>query len=60
MKLLITIAFLIAMTVSGLTSLHFFKETDYDLSSLLIIMTYISIVLGIYVATTGKRKIITH
>jgi hypothetical protein len=60
MKTLITIALLIAMVVSGLTSLHFFKETDYDLSSLLIITTYLSIVFGIYIATMGRRKTIGH
>ncbi len=60
MKTLITIALLIAMVVSGLTSLHFFNETDYDLSSLLIVTTYLSIVFGIYVATMGKRKTIGH
>jgi len=48
------------MVVSGLTSLHFFKETDYDLSSLLVITTYLSIVFGIYVVTMGKRKTIVH
>jgi L-asparagine transporter-like permease len=59
-KFLITSALLITMVVSGLTSLHFFKETDYDLSSLLVIATYLSIVFGIYVVTMGNGKAVRH
>ena len=56
MKLLITFVLMITMVASGLSSLHFFKETDYDLSSLLIITTYLSIVFGIFLATTHRHK----
>ncbi len=35
MKSLITTLLFFTMVASGLTSLHFFRETDYDLSSLL-------------------------
>jgi hypothetical protein len=56
MKLLITFVLMVAMVVSGPASLHFFRASDYDLSSLLIITTYLSIVFGIYVATSHRRK----
>ena len=56
MKLLITFVLIIAMIASGPASLHFFKESNYDLSSLLIITTYLSTVFGIFVATTHRHK----
>jgi hypothetical protein len=56
MKLLIAAVLLITMIVSGLTSLHFFKASNYDLSSLLIIAAYASIVFSIFVATTNRRN----
>jgi hypothetical protein len=48
------------MVASGLTSLHFFRATDYDLSSLLVISTYLSMVFGIYVLTMDGRKRLSH
>ena len=60
MKILITILLLATMVASGLTSLHFFRATDYDLSSLLIITTYLSMVFGIYVLTVREGKRISH
>lgn len=60
MKLLITVLLLTTIVVSGLTSLHFFRETDYDLSSLLIITAYASIVVGIYNLTVRGRKRLSH
>lgn len=56
MKLLITLVMLISMLVSGMTSYHLFRASSYDLSSLLIIASYLSIVLGIYVVTMRKQK----
>lgn len=56
MKLLIAIVLMITMVASGPASLHFFKETDYDLSSLLIVTTYLSVVFSIFIATTHRRK----
>ena len=56
MKLLITFVLMIAIVASGLSSLHFFRASDYDLSSLLIITTYLSIVFAIFVATTHRRQ----
>ena len=60
MKFLITTLLLVTMVASGLTSLHFFRETDYDLSSLLIITTYLSMVFGIYVLTVRNKKRLSH
>ena len=56
MKVLITIILLISIVVNGLTSYHLFRASSYDLSSLLIIASYLSIVLGIYVVTMRKPK----
>jgi hypothetical protein len=60
MKFLITTLLLVTMVASGLTSLHFFRETDYDLSSLLVITTYLSMVFGIYMLTVYHRKRLSH
>jgi hypothetical protein len=60
MKFLITTLLLVTMVASGLTSLHFFLETDYDLSSLLVITTYLSMVFGIYMLTVYHRKRLPH
>ena len=56
MKVLITLILLISIVVNGLTSYHLFRASSYDLSSLLIIASYLSIVLGIYVVTMRKPK----
>lgn len=60
MKSLITTLLLVTMVASGLTSLHFFRETDYDLSSLLVISTYFSMVFVIYMLTVYHRKRLSH
>jgi hypothetical protein len=56
MKVLIAIILLISIVVNGLTSYHLFRATDYDLSALLTITSYLSLVMGIYVVTMGKRR----
>jgi hypothetical protein len=56
MKVLITLILLISIVVNGLTSYHLFRASSYDLSSLLIIASYLSIVLGIYIVTMRKPK----
>jgi hypothetical protein len=56
MKVLITFALIIAMVACGITSLYFFKVSDYDLSHVLVIATYLSIVFGIYELTVVGRK----
>jgi hypothetical protein len=47
---------LIIVAACGLVSLYFFRATDYDLSSLLDIAAYGSIVSGIYLMTVHRRK----
>jgi hypothetical protein len=56
MKILITFALIVVMVVSGVTSLYFFKASDYDLSHVLVLATFLSIVFGIYELTAGGRK----
>lgn len=56
MKILITFALIIVMVISGLTSLYFFQASDYDLSHVLVIATFLSLVLGIYELTVGGHK----
>lgn len=61
MKLLITVLTVIIVAAAGLTSLHFFRDFSYDLSSLLDIVAYGSIVTGIYLLTTyHKQKNLSH
>jgi hypothetical protein len=42
--------------INGLTGYRFFRTEAYDLSSLLIIASYLSIVFSIYVLTMNKPK----
>jgi hypothetical protein len=56
MKILITFALAIVMVVSGLTSLYFFRASDYDLSHVLVVATYLSMVFCIYELTVGGRQ----
>jgi hypothetical protein len=55
-KLLIILLMLTSIVINGMTSYHLFRASSYDLSSLLIIASYLSIVLGIYVVTMRKPK----
>ncbi|HXB09676.1 MAG TPA: hypothetical protein VNW04_21265 [Puia sp.] len=56
MKYLLTIVLLIAVVLNGLTGYHFFTHSNYDMSSLMIIASYLSIVMSIYVLTVSSRK----
>jgi hypothetical protein len=56
MKFLITILMLAVVAACGLLSLHFFRDFDYDMSSVLDIIAYGSIVSGIYLMTLQGRK----
>lgn len=56
MKYVITLLLLIGVVINGLTGYSFFRTASYDLSSLLIVASYLSIVFSIYVLTTGKKK----
>jgi hypothetical protein len=60
MKLLITILMLAVVAACGLFSLHFFRDFDYDMSSVLDIIAYGSIVSGIYLITAHSRKKLSH
>jgi hypothetical protein len=60
MKLLITILMLITVSSAGLASLYFFRDFSYNLSSLLDVVAYASIVSGIYLMTANRRKILAH
>ena len=60
MKLLITILTLAVVAVCGLTSLHFFRDFNYDMSGVLDIIAYGSIVSGIYLMTVQNRKKLSH
>jgi hypothetical protein len=56
MKYVIALIMLISIAVNGLNSYRFFQVSSYDLSSLLVVTAYLSIVLGIYALTAGKKK----
>jgi hypothetical protein len=60
MKLLITILMLITVASAGLASLYFFRDFSYNLSSLLDVVAYASIVAGIYAITRKGRKVLAH
>jgi glucose uptake protein GlcU len=60
MKLLITILMLITVVSAGLASLYFFRDFNYNLSSLLDIIAYAAIVIGIYLMTVNNRKTLSH
>ena len=50
-QLLITV---FAVAVIGLISYHFFRQEEYNASSLLILTSYLSIVLGVYMLSNKK------
>ena len=56
MKYVIALVLVIAVVLNGLTGYHLFESSVYNLSSLMIIASYLSIVFSIYVLTMSKRK----
>jgi hypothetical protein len=60
MKLLITILMLITVASAGLASLYFFRDFNYNLSSLLDVVGYASIVVGIYLLTVNRQKALSN
>jgi hypothetical protein len=60
MKLLITVLMLITVVSAGLASLYFFRDFNYNLSSLLDVLAYAAIVTGIYLVTVNRRKILAQ
>lgn len=53
-KYVVAVLFLIAVVANGLTGYRLFRSNEYDLSSLLIIASYASIVGSIYFLTKSK------
>jgi hypothetical protein len=56
MNKILSILLLFAVIVTGLTSLHFFRLSDYNVSALLTITSYVSIVLSIYALSMRKAR----
>ena len=60
MKYIITFVLLIAVVLNGLTGYQLFQHANYDLSSLMIYASYLSIVMSIYVLTVSRKKPLKH
>jgi len=56
MKAFISLLLLISVVVSGITSYHLFRQSNYDVSAVLTITSYLSIVFSIYALTIRSRK----
>ena len=56
MKFAIIVLLLVAFVVNGFTGYRLFRAESYDLSDLMIIASYFSIVFSIYVLTTRKSR----
>ena len=57
MKYIIALLLVISIVVNGLTSYHLFRSEDYNISSLLIITAYASLVLSIFVVTNRRKQL---
>jgi heme/copper-type cytochrome/quinol oxidase subunit 3 len=55
-KALITLILLISVIVSGFTSYQLFRQSDYNVSALLTITSYLSIVMSIFALTVTSKK----
>ena len=60
MKYIITLVLLVAVVLNGLTGYRLFEHSNYSVSSLLIIASYLSIVMSIYVLTMKRSKALFH
>jgi hypothetical protein len=56
MKTLISLLLLISVVVSGFTSYMLFRQSDYNISAVLTIASYLSMVFSIYALTMSNRK----
>lgn len=56
MKYFIAALLLIAVVANGLTGYHLFRATEYDLSHVLVLASYASIVGIIYFLTVYKQR----
>ncbi|MDP4150654.1 MAG: hypothetical protein Q8932_06885 [Bacteroidota bacterium] len=57
MKTAITILMLMLIALTGLVSFHFFSLKDYNISSLLTVTAYLSMVTCVYLLTEKKRAL---
>ena len=56
MKAFITLILLISVIVSGFASYQLFRQSDYNVSALLTITSYLSIVMSIFALTVNSKK----
>jgi len=56
MKAFISLLLLISVVVSGITSYHLFRQSNYDVSAVLTITSYLSIVFCIYALSMRNKK----
>jgi len=54
MKTLFTLSMLILVTIAGIVSYKLFMKSHYDISALLTIASFISMILSIYLASSKK------
>jgi hypothetical protein len=57
MKTAITLLMLAVIALTGLVSFHYFMHKEYNISSLLTIAAYLSMVTGVYLLTEKKRTL---
>jgi len=55
-KVLTSILLLISVVASGFTSYNLFYQSDYNISAILTIASYLSIVFCIYALTVNNKK----
>ena len=53
-KIVVTLAMMPSILITGLVSYHFFRIEEYNVSALLTIASYLSIVLGVHILTAKK------
>lgn len=56
MKAFISLLLLISVVVSGITSYHLFRQSNYDVSAVLTITSYLSIVFSIYALSMRQNR----
>jgi hypothetical protein len=57
MKTAITLLMLAIIAMAGLVSFYYFSHKEYNISSLLTIAAYLSMVTGVYLLTEKKRTL---
>jgi len=56
MKYIITLFLIIGVVLNGITGYQFFRSSNYTMSNLLVIASYLSIVMSIYMLTVSKKR----